>query len=220
VRDGLDHAEALILGHLGHQPKVENDESAVGRAQHVARVRVRMKEASVEQLREVRDHSEIDQLAHIVGCGLRELLAVDPLCDVHAACGVLGKVARDLDARQHAHVLGEPDAVGTLEHVVELAVEVGGELVEERHDVDALGALRVDVAEDDAEGTREVEVERDGLEHKGALDLDGDLVASGAQRGLVNLAERSGGNGLGGDLREHSVDILAEIVADGLHRQP
>jgi hypothetical protein len=33
VRDGLDHAEALILGHLGHQPKVENDESAVGRAQ-------------------------------------------------------------------------------------------------------------------------------------------------------------------------------------------
>jgi hypothetical protein len=130
MRNRLDHAVLLVVGHLGHQPKVEDDELPLGGAQHVARVRVGVEEASVEQLREVRDDAQVDQFAHVVRRALAQLLAVHPLRHVHAPGGDVRVVARDLDTRQHAHVARDADAVGALELVVELAVEVGGKLVE------------------------------------------------------------------------------------------
>ena len=112
--DGLYEAVPLVLRDLRHEPKVEDDELAVGRAQHVARVRVGVEEAGLEQLREVRDDAEVDQLAHVIGGGLRELLALDPLGRVHAARRDARVVARDLHARENTHLLREADAVGAL----------------------------------------------------------------------------------------------------------
>ena len=45
--------------HLGHEAKVEDDELAVGRAEHVARVGVGVEEARVEELRQVHEHAEV-----------------------------------------------------------------------------------------------------------------------------------------------------------------
>ena len=71
--------------------------------------------------------------------------------------------------------------------VVQLAVKVGGELVQQRDDIDAFRALRVELAQQPAEQSREVEIERDCFEHVGSLHLDGDFLASRAKRRLVNL---------------------------------
>lgn len=42
VRHGLDHAELNIVVNAAHQPKVQDAQPAVGRANQVARVRVRL----------------------------------------------------------------------------------------------------------------------------------------------------------------------------------
>ena len=47
MRNGLNHAKSLVLCDLSHQSKIEDDELAVGRAEHVARMRVRMEEPSL-----------------------------------------------------------------------------------------------------------------------------------------------------------------------------
>ena len=122
--DRLDHPILLLLRHLGHQPEVEDDELALRRAHHVPRVRVRVEEAGVEELREVRDDAEVDQRADVVRLRLRELLALDPLRGVHAARGVLRVVLRDHDPREHPHVALDAQPVLALDDVVEFLVEV------------------------------------------------------------------------------------------------
>ena len=124
VGDRLDHPILLLLRHLGHQPEVEDDELALRRAHHVARVRVRVEEAGVEELREVRHDAEVDQRADVVRLRLRELLALDPLRGVHAARGVLRVVLRDHDPREHPHVALDAQPVLALDDVVELLGEV------------------------------------------------------------------------------------------------
>lgn len=72
---------------LGHEAEVQDDQAAVGSAQHVAWVRVRMEEACVQELGEVGDHAQVHQGAHVVGGGLRELLPIDPLGGMHSPKG-------------------------------------------------------------------------------------------------------------------------------------
>mmetsp|Transcript_45636 Transcript_45636/g.97210 ORF Transcript_45636/g.97210 Transcript_45636/m.97210 type:complete len:350 (-) Transcript_45636:109-1158(-) len=178
-----------------------------------------MEEARVKQLRQVRDDAQVDQLAHVVRSALAQFLAVDPLRHVNATGGDLGIVARDLDAREHAHVARDADAISALELIVELAVEVSGELVKQRDDVDALSVLGVDGAQELPRAAREVQVERDGLEHEGPLHLNCHLVATLAQRRLVHLPERRGGHRLGrygGEDLAHVRDT--ELVTHALHR--
>mmetsp|Transcript_31019 Transcript_31019/g.80925 ORF Transcript_31019/g.80925 Transcript_31019/m.80925 type:complete len:266 (+) Transcript_31019:735-1532(+) len=128
-------------------------------------------------------------------------------------------VLGDLDAWQDLHILGEPYAVGALEHVVELTVEVGRKLVEQGDDVDSLGALRVDPPQRQACHPREVQVERHRLEHKRPLHLDGHLVTRRTQRRLVNLPERRGRDGLRRDGGENVCDGRAELVRHRGHRE-
>mmetsp|Transcript_20632 Transcript_20632/g.64632 ORF Transcript_20632/g.64632 Transcript_20632/m.64632 type:complete len:571 (-) Transcript_20632:606-2318(-) len=219
VRDRLNHAVLLVIGHLRHQPKVEDDQLPVRRAEHVARVRVGVEEARVEKLGQVRDHAQVDELADVVCRRLRELLPIHPLGGVHASGGELRVVGRDLDAGEAAHVAGDADPVLALENVIQLTVEVGRELVEERHDVDALGRLGRQFAQELAGGAGEVQVERHRLKHKRPLHLDCNLVPALAQRRLVHLAERRSGDRLGRDGGEELGDVLhAQLVADALHR--
>ena len=157
MRDRLDHAVLLVVGHLGHQAEIEDHELAFGRTQHVAGVWVRVKKAGVEELREVRDHAQVDQLAHVVGLALGELLASHPLRRVHAARGELRVVLRDHYTRDLAHVLGDADAVGALALIVELLVEARCKLVEQIDHVQPLRDRRV--AQREPEKPREVQVE-------------------------------------------------------------
>ena len=122
---------------------------------------------------------------------------------MHAARGDLRVVARDLHTRQHAHLLGETDAVGALEHIVELLVKVARKLVKQPDNIDTLRALRVNRPEELPSEAREEEVERDGLEHKWSLHLYGHLLPGRAQRRLVNLSP--GGCAAGGTRREAHV---------------
>mmetsp|Transcript_53039 Transcript_53039/g.156713 ORF Transcript_53039/g.156713 Transcript_53039/m.156713 type:complete len:238 (-) Transcript_53039:631-1344(-) len=215
--DRLDHAVLLVGGHLGHQAKIKDDQSAVGGAQHVARVRVGVEESCVEQLRQVGDHSEVDKLVDVVRLGLRQLLAVDPLGRVHAPRRELRVILGDDDARQLGHVLGHPDAVLTLEVVVEFLVEVAGELINQVDEVNPLRQRRA--AQQHPQLPREVQVERHCLEHKRPLHLDGHLVTRRTQRRLVNLPERRGRDGLRRDGGENVCDGRAELVRHRGHRE-
>lgn len=70
-----------------------------------------VEEAGVEQLLEVGDDAHVDQVAHVRGHALTQLLAVHPLAGEHPAAGELVEGARDhhLRPRRRAlHGLGSP----------------------------------------------------------------------------------------------------------------
>mmetsp|Transcript_9617 Transcript_9617/g.30412 ORF Transcript_9617/g.30412 Transcript_9617/m.30412 type:complete len:290 (+) Transcript_9617:784-1653(+) len=178
-----------------------------------------MEEAGVEELREVDNHAQVDERAHVVRLRLRELLALDPLGDVHPPRCVPGVVGRDDDHRHFGHLAADPLAILALDNVVKLGVETRAEFVKELDEIEPL-AQRGKAAEEEAKFTRQVQVERDRLEHVRPLHLDGDDVARLAQRRAVDLAERCGRDGRGRDLGEDVGDLRdLELVADRAHRQ-
>mmetsp|Transcript_25039 Transcript_25039/g.58363 ORF Transcript_25039/g.58363 Transcript_25039/m.58363 type:complete len:226 (-) Transcript_25039:820-1497(-) len=136
---------------------------------------------------------------------------------MHAARCECRVVLRNDHLRQSLHVRSHALAIGTLQIVVELLVKVGGELVDELANVKPRGERRG--AQQPAELASEVQVERDGLEHKRSLHLDGHLLLSAADSGLVHLSERGGCHRRGGDIREDLVGRTTQLICDGGHGQ-
>ena len=87
--------------------------SPVRRADEVARVRVRVEEARVQQLLQVADDAQLHQLAHVVARRLRQLLPVQPRGGQHApACVLRHRLGHhDLHAR-HPRVSLAADIYG------------------------------------------------------------------------------------------------------------
>mmetsp|Transcript_3961 Transcript_3961/g.11200 ORF Transcript_3961/g.11200 Transcript_3961/m.11200 type:complete len:207 (+) Transcript_3961:1325-1945(+) len=202
VRDGLDHAVLLVVCNLSHEAEVENHEAAIRSAQHVAWVRVGVEEARVQELREVSDHPQVHESAHVVRSGLAQLLTLHPLGHVHAPRRVLGVVLGDYHLGQHSHLFAHALAVLALHHVIQFLVEATSKLI---HEIDNVQALRQrgDFAKDQARLAHEVEVQGHGLQDERALHLDRHFVPRVAQRGLVHLPERCSSHGLRCDRREN-----------------
>jgi hypothetical protein len=80
VTDGLDHTISLVVRDARHEAEVQQTQLALRRADEVPGVRIRVEEARVQQLRQVRHHAHIHQLLHVVRRALAQFLAVDPLC--------------------------------------------------------------------------------------------------------------------------------------------
>ena len=115
---------AVKLVDLGAEPKVDQDEAAVAVDEQVARVRVAVEEADVEQLREEALDPDGDQPSDHVGRRPRELLAVDPLSGEHLATRRRGVGARHADAplQSWQQLRRHPLRVRELVLVVELEV--------------------------------------------------------------------------------------------------
>ena len=64
-----------MRSHLGHEAEVADANLAIRRADEVARVRVRMEVARLQQLYQVRIKQRGAQLAHVRGAAFAQLLA-------------------------------------------------------------------------------------------------------------------------------------------------
>mmetsp|Transcript_64310 Transcript_64310/g.94158 ORF Transcript_64310/g.94158 Transcript_64310/m.94158 type:complete len:234 (+) Transcript_64310:147-848(+) len=213
--DGLYHAVLLIVCHLSHKPKVEDGKTAIGSPQHVARVRVGVEEATLEQLREIGDHAHGHQRRHITRCALGELLSIHPRCNMHSTRGERGEALGYNDLRDVLHDFFKLEAVGALVYIVELAVETWRELVQERHKVGVgfecghkLGGL-----------AHEEQVERDCLQNVGPLHFDSNRLPALAQHPLIHLPERGSSKRPRRKLRKHGLDFGSEFVLDGFTRE-
>ena len=209
MRDGLDHAELDVVIDVGHQPKVEDGEAAVGGANEVPWVGIRVEEARIEELLQVADHADVHEVPDVVRGGLGELLAVEPLRRDHLAPGVLRvrpwhHNLREviLDARR------ELGGVIALLDVVQLLEEPLGPLVQQTHDV------RVDLrhrAKCHAHAPQDVEVDGHRLQHRGPLHLDRHDVAVALQLTFVHLAEARRGHRVGAELAVNVLPLATEL---------
>eukprot|EP00616_Rhizochromulina_sp_CCMP1243_P011483 CAMPEP_0118980650 /NCGR_PEP_ID=MMETSP1173-20130426/28797_1 /TAXON_ID=1034831 /ORGANISM="Rhizochromulina marina cf, Strain CCMP1243" /LENGTH=60 /DNA_ID=CAMNT_0006931009 /DNA_START=1 /DNA_END=183 /DNA_ORIENTATION=- len=59
MSNGLNHAVLLVVRNFRHESKVEDDEAAVRRAEHVPGVGVCVEEARVQELGEVGDDAKV-----------------------------------------------------------------------------------------------------------------------------------------------------------------
>eukprot|EP00968_Pinguiococcus_pyrenoidosus_P010503 scaffold831_cov268-Pinguiococcus_pyrenoidosus.AAC.22 len=153
---------------------------------------------------------------HVVGRGLRQLLAVDPLRHVHAPGGVLGIVLRNLHLGQVLHVLRDAQSVLALEVVVELVVEPPGELVHQPHQIGAI-LQEGQAPQGQAKLPHEMQVEAHRLQDERPLHLNGHLQPVGPQLSLVDLPQARRGNWLGRQLTEDLLGVAPQLVADRLH---
>eukprot|EP00964_Phaeocystis_antarctica_P039960 scaffold22828_cov72-Phaeocystis_antarctica.AAC.2 len=199
VRDELEQRVLEVLRHVERHAPIEDAQPAVGGAQQVARVRVAVQHARVEQHRQVGVDRHAAQPRH-VGRGVAvEARALHPLRDEHAVAHELrddgGRADRVEPALLHVH--REVDGVLGLEPVIGLGHEATAPFVDElqRHlDVRGIRREAVDhVGQPRLEGrgqAEHVQVERDLGEDAGALHLDRHRRAVAAlERALVHLAD-------------------------------
>ena len=171
---------------LGAQPEVYEDEPPARVDEQVARMRVRVEEAHVEQLRQEARHARRDQPIDDLRRRFGELLSLDPFCGEHLSTRDtpigLGDVHFAAEAR---HELGlEALEVGRLVPIVQLQVRRASKRVQQI-DIEGVAVRRTEDAGQhllleplDAEHVvaKEEEVEGDGADHVRPLHLERHLL--------------------------------------------
>ena len=100
VRDVFHERQALLGRDVRHEAEVQDADLAVGRADEVARVRVRVQVPRLQQLDEVRVQQRGAQLPYVGGVALAQLLACyTPATDVMTAAST-GAVTTDSRTRE------------------------------------------------------------------------------------------------------------------------
>ena len=125
VHHRLNQSGAGLTADFTHHPEIQIAEPAIRQGQQVARMRVGMEEAVLQQLLQAAVHTDIH---HVVGVDAQltdrieigELHPIDPLHRQHTTAGGLVEDCRYGDARVVAMQLSEFFSVGRLIQVVHL----------------------------------------------------------------------------------------------------
>mmetsp|Transcript_29807 Transcript_29807/g.75042 ORF Transcript_29807/g.75042 Transcript_29807/m.75042 type:complete len:624 (+) Transcript_29807:182-2053(+) len=188
VGDVLHQRHTLLLRHLAHEAVVEDGDLAVGRTQQVARVRVRMQEACLEQLDEVGVQDGVAQRQDVVRAALAQLLPRNPRGGEQVARGELGPDVGHDNALKRCHVSLEGHGVVRLQLVVHLLEKAQRPVVQHRRPVTM---HKGQAAKHLAVAAQQVDVQRRLLQHTRPLHLDRHLgtAMSLQQAALVHLAQ-------------------------------
>mmetsp|Transcript_76044 Transcript_76044/g.150674 ORF Transcript_76044/g.150674 Transcript_76044/m.150674 type:complete len:254 (+) Transcript_76044:1573-2334(+) len=216
-----DHCVHILLLHLGHKAEIDEHELGIGlvvRSHQVARVRVGVKEACLQQLHEEALLTDGNQLTNLARFTLGELAPVNPLGHEHLARRVLiphlwhAHIGHAV-LRQHSrHLLH----VRRLIDEVELCVEADSPFVEQRHVIGAL--LRREARHQSLVhlgGTAQhVEILGDELLHARPLYLDGYQVARCLEPRTVHLRQGGRRRWVFAKLVEDLLDSASELLLD------
>ncbi len=224
LRLALDEAEQQLQQLVAapcreppHHAEVDEGEAVARQVEHVARVRVGVEEAVLDDHLEHRLRAALrEQRPVVAGLGRQPIQlvtrnAVDPVLHVDALAGVLPVHARDHDMRQRREVGRDALGAAAFGSEVELAAQRARELAHEL--ARAVGLQRRQFGLGDrGDAVEQPQVGLDHVADAGAADLDDDFAAV-LQLRAVHLRDRRAGQRLGVEAREHGLGFGAEILA-------
>jgi hypothetical protein len=182
------------------------------------RVRVAVEQAKLEQLPQAGHHARPDEGVHInPGRGnagrVGAAQALNPFHDEHARARQVAPHPRDFHGRVARKVAPKVFNVAGLLVVVQLLQQLLAELVHDQLRIAAQAAQR-DGRDERGQRAEQHQVLHDDGPHARPLHLDGDRLPRLPQDGPVDLAQRGGGDGAGGDRGEDGAHGRAQV---GLH---
>ena len=211
-----DDGVARARRRFRHHAEVDESQAAVRRAQKVARVRVCVEKASLQQLAQRAADADVDQAHHVQAArrerrGVAELDAVHPLHRHHAAAARAPMHRRHQHVRRVAVQRGEALRAAALRHVVQLAEHLGREGVHSRGQAGV--EPRDGAVQQRRPGAHDEEVQTHGSCGAGALHLDGHRFAV-EQLAPVHLAQRGCSHWLGRYAPVHPLQRHAQLCLD------
>mmetsp|Transcript_5496 Transcript_5496/g.18589 ORF Transcript_5496/g.18589 Transcript_5496/m.18589 type:complete len:270 (+) Transcript_5496:228-1037(+) len=214
----VDQDLLVGVGQLRHVAKVHVGDAAVLEGENVARVRVPVEKAELQQLPQAGAHPHRDEVVHVDArlddaLGVRATDPVDPLHDQQAGPAVLAVHLGDLHRLVSLEVLVERADVARLLQVVQLLQELLPKLVHDELGVAAELPQRPGVDEA-AEPAEQEQVAVDDRLDARAQHLDGHVLARGNQAAAVDLPQ---GGGRDGFLRDLTEDLLQGATQRLLH---
>ncbi len=220
LANGENELEQLLLhlsGNVADHAEIDQCDAAIGRQQHVARMRVGVEHAVDQDLLQVRAEEILGQrravhLGPFDAADGRDLRSADVVHREHAGGREIVHGQRHDDVLEVAQLVCDGDQVAGLLAVIELRQQRVLEFLDDARRINvACGADPIDDRRDLVE-RREVLV--DPFPDARPLHLDRHFAAA-AQHGAVNLAQGGGGNRQAIELEERVRHAHAELLADG-----
>jgi hypothetical protein len=168
---------------------------------------VGMEKSRIEQLRQVRNDTEVDQGTHIVTFTLRQLFAVNPFRNVNSAGRVGWVVLRNDNHGQANHLFGNSNTIFAFQIVVEFLIKTKGEFIQQGHGIQSL-TEGGNIPQEHAQFPSQVQIQGYRLQHKRSLHLDRHNLSRRSQSSLVDLTETGGGHWFRCNFRKDLVAIF------------
>lgn len=206
------------LAQFGHVAKINVRDAAVGQRKNVARVRVTMKQAKLEQLAQPRHDAAPNEFVDVDagrqdGGGVGAAHAVDPLHDQDAARGQVGAHPWDFHRRVAVKVAPKVGRVAGFLGVVQFFEQLFAKLIHDEFGV-AAEAAHGKGGHERGRRAEQHEIGHDRVPRARALHFDGDVFPRFAQHGAVDLAQGRGGDGAVGDGGEKGAQRTPQLGFD------